>query len=115
VKKLTRYFFEGLLFLTPVGVTLYVLYFVFSKIDHIFRFRIPGMGFLVTIGIVTAIGFLVSTFLARGLVVMIDRLFTRMPLVKMITPPSRISSTPSWGEKKRFSQPCSLPLRRTAL
>jgi uncharacterized membrane protein len=110
VKKLTRYFLEGLLFLVPVGVTLYVLYFVFSKVDHIFRFRIPGMGFLMTIAIVTAMGFFVSTFLARRLVVVIDRLFTRMPLVKIIYSSIKDLINAFVGEKKRFSQPVLVAL-----
>ena len=110
MKKLTRYFLEGLLFLIPVGVTLYVLYFFFSRVDHIFRFRIPGMGFLVTIGIVTVIGFLVSTFLARGLVAVIDRLFTRMPLVKIIYSSIKDLINAFVGEKKRFSQPVLVAL-----
>jgi uncharacterized membrane protein len=110
VKKLTRYFLEGLLFLVPVGVTLYVLYFVFSKVDHILRFRNPGMGFLMTIAIVTAMGFFVSTFLARRLVVVIDRLFTRMPLVKIIYSSIKDLINAFVGEKKRFSQPVLVAL-----
>lgn len=110
MKKLTKYFLEGLLFLTPIVVTLYVLYFVFSRVDHIFRFRIPGLGFLVTIGLVTAIGFLVSTFLARGAVMVVDRLFGRMPVAKMIYSSIKDLVNAFVGEKRQFNQPVLVSL-----
>jgi uncharacterized membrane protein len=110
MKKLSKYFFEGLLFLTPIVVTLYVLYFVFSRIDHIFRFTIPGVGFLVTVGLVTVIGFFVSTFLAKGLVMIVDNLFSRMPLIKMIYASIKDLVNAFVGEKKRFSEPVLVSL-----
>ena len=110
MKKLSKYFFEGLLFLTPIVVTLYVLYFVFSRVDHIFRFGIPGLGFLVTVGLVTVIGFLVSTFLARRAVMVIDDLFSRMPLIKMIYASIKDLVNAFVGEKKRFSLPVLVTL-----
>lgn len=110
MKKLTKYFFEGLLFLTPIAVTVYVLYFVFSKIDHIFRFSIPGLGFLATIVLITMIGFLVSTFFAKGLAIVIDNLFSRMPLTKMIYTSIKDLINAFVGEKKRFSKPVLVAL-----
>lgn len=110
MKKLTKYFFEGLLFLMPIVATLYVLYFVFSRIDHIFGFRIPGVGFLLTIGIVTLMGFFVSTFFTKGVVMVVDRLFSRMPLTKMIYTSIQDLVQAFVGEKKRFSKPVLVTL-----
>lgn len=105
MKKLTAYFFRGLLFLTPIVVTIYVLYFIFSEIDKIFGFNIPGLGFMFTLVLVTFIGFLVSTFLARGVANVIDNLFTRMPVVKMIYSSIKDLVNAFVGEKKRFDRP----------
>ena len=66
MKTLTKYFFKGLLFLIPIVVTLYVLYLIVSTVDKIFGLKVPGLGFLITIALVTTIGFFVSTFFARG-------------------------------------------------
>lgn len=49
MKRLTGWFVNGLLFMVPVVLTLYIFYVVFYKIDHILKFSIPGVGFLVTI------------------------------------------------------------------
>ncbi len=110
MKKITKYFLEGLLFLAPIVLTLYVLYFVFSRVDHIFRFRAPGLGVLVTLAIVTGIGFLVSTFLARGVAMVIDNIFSRMPLIKMIYTSIKDLVNAFVGEKKRFSWPVLVTL-----
>jgi uncharacterized membrane protein len=110
MKNLTKYFFKGLLFLTPIVVTLYVLYVVFSKVDQIFRFDIPGVGFLVTIGLVTVIGFIVSNFLARRVVMFIDNLFSRMPLAKMIYSSIKDLVNAFVGEKKQFNRPVLVAL-----
>ncbi|MEW6054185.1 MAG: DUF502 domain-containing protein [Nitrospirota bacterium] len=105
MKTLTQYFFKGLLFLAPIVVTLYVLFVIISAVDQIFRVRIPGMGILITVALVTAIGFLVSTFLARGAAKLIDRLFSRMPIVKMIYSAIKDLVNAFVGEKKRFDRP----------
>jgi len=110
VKKLTTYFFRGLLFLTPIVVTIYVIYFVFSEIDKIFWFNIPGLGFLLTLALITFIGFLVSTFLARGAANLIDNLFRRMPVIKMIYSSIKDLVNAFVGEKKRFDRPVLVTL-----
>lgn len=105
MKKITAYFFRGLLFLIPIVVTIYILYFVFSKVDQIFRFNIPGLGFLLTLVLVTTIGFLVSTFIARGAANVIDNLFRRMPIIKMIYSSIKDLVNAFVGDQKRFDKP----------
>ena len=110
MKKFTTYFFRGLLFLTPIVVTIYVLYFIFSEVDKIFGFDIPGLGFLFAVVLVTTIGFLVSTFLARGVAGFIDNLFIRMPFVKMIYTSIKDLINAFVGEQKRFDRPVLVTL-----
>ncbi len=105
MNTLTKYFFKGLLFLIPIVVTLYVLYLIVSTVDQIFGFEVPGLGFLITIVLVTTIGFFVSTFLARGAARFIDNLFSRMPIVKMIYSAIKDLVNAFVGEKKRFNKP----------
>lgn len=105
MNTLTKYFFKGLLFLIPIAVTLYVLYLIVSTVDRIFGFTVPGLGFLITIALVTIIGFLVSTFLAKGAARIIDNLFSRMPIVKMIYSAIKDLVNAFVGEKKRFNKP----------
>jgi len=105
MNRLSKYFFNGLLFLAPIVMTLYILYFIVSAIDRIFRVEFPGLGILITIPLVTIIGFFVSTVLARGAAKLIDKLFSRMPFVKMIYSAIKDLVSAFVGEKKRFDKP----------
>ena len=110
MKRLTRYFFEGLLFLVPVVATIYVIYIVFVKIDSIFEFKLPGLGFLVTILTIIVVGFVASNFLTRRIVRLVDTIFTRLPLIKMIYTSMRDLINAFVGDKKGFSKPVLVTL-----
>ena len=105
MKKLTKYFFEGLLFLVPIVVTIYVLYIVFMKIDRLFGFKIPGVGFIVTIITVTVIGFMTSNFLTKRLIRSAEETLRGLPLVKMIYTSIKDLIGAFVGEQKSFNKP----------
>ncbi|MCJ7695675.1 MAG: DUF502 domain-containing protein [Anaerolineaceae bacterium] len=105
MKKIATYFVSGLLFLTPIVVTLYILYLIVSSVDQIFSFSIPGLGFLLTIVLITTIGFLVSTFLAKGAANVIDGLFRRLPIIKMVYTAIKDVMSALVGTEKRFDRP----------
>lgn len=110
MRRITTYFISGLLFLIPIVVTIYILYTAFSRVDQIFRFNIPGLGFLLTLVLVTTVGFLVSTFLARGVANVIDNLFRRMPVIKMIYSSIQDLVNAFVGDQKRFNKPVMVTL-----
>ncbi len=110
MKRLTKYFFEGLLVLVPLVVTIYVIYVVFVKIDSIFAFRIPGMGFIITILTITIVGFISSNFITKKLVSLVDRIFARLPLAKMIYTSIKDLIGAFVGDKKSFDKPVLVTL-----
>jgi uncharacterized membrane protein len=110
MKRLTNYFFKGLAFLLPVVLTLYVIYAVFTGVDRLFQFRIPGMGVLVTLVVITVIGFIASNFLTRWTVNWVDGLMRRVPLVKMIYSSVKDLIHAFVGEKKGFNRPVAVAL-----
>ncbi|MBM4135511.1 MAG: hypothetical protein FJ241_01610, partial [Nitrospira sp.] len=65
MKRLAGYFFQGLIFLVPIAITVYVFYIIFTKIDSLLGIPIPGTGFFVTIILVTFIGFLASNIFTK--------------------------------------------------
>lgn len=110
MRKITRWFFEGLLFVIPLVVTIYVIWLVFVKIDGLFRFSIPGMGVLVTLATITIVGFIASNFFTRWIVVVVDNFFGRLPLVKMIYSAIKDLIAAFVGDKKSFSRPVLVDL-----
>lgn len=105
MRRVTTYFARGLLFLVPIVATVYVLYVVFIRVDQIFRFRVPGIGFLLTLAVVTGIGFLVSTVIARRATHLIDNLFGRMPIGQMIYTSMKDLMNAFVGEERQFDKP----------
>ena len=112
MKRLSQYFLRGLLFLVPLVVTLYVIYWVFVKIDRILSLPVPGMGFVVTIVFITLVGFGASNFLTRNIVNLVDKIFARLPLVKMIYTAIKDLVGAFVGDKKSFSRPVQVVIDR---
>lgn len=110
MKKLSQYFLQGLLFLVPVVATLYVVYAIFAKIDGFFPFAIPGLGFLLTIALILFVGFVSSTLLASSIMLRVDRIFARMPLVTMIYTAIKDLIDAFVGDKKSFNKPVQVAL-----
>lgn len=110
MKKISQYFLQGLLVLVPVAATVYMIYFIFSKIDGIFRFDVPGVGFLFTIGLILAAGFVTSTLLADRVILMVDRFFVRLPLVAMIYTSIKDLVNAFVGDKKSFDKPVQVAI-----
>lgn len=110
MKKISQYFLQGLLFLVPVVSTVYVVYILFSKIDGIFPFDMPGLGFLLTIGLILAVGFVSSNLLANSIMLRVDRIFARMPLVTMIYTAIKDLVDAFVGDKKSFNKPVQVAL-----
>lgn len=110
MNKISQYFLQGLLFLVPVVSTVYVIYVIFSKIDGIFPFDMPGLGFLLTIGLILAVGFVASNLLANRIMLLVDRMFARLPLVTMIYTSIKDLVDAFVGDKKSFNKPVSVAL-----
>ena len=112
MKRISQYFLQGLLFLVPLIVTLYVIYKVFIKVDRLLDFPVPGVGFLVTIVFITLVGFAASNFLTRNIVNLVDKLFVRLPLVKMLYTAIKDLVNAFVGDKKSFNRPVQVVIDR---
>ena len=112
MKRLSQYFLQGLLFLVPLVVTISVIYWVFVKIDRILSLPVPGMGFVVTIVFITLVGFGASNFLTRNIVNLVDKIFARLPLVKMIYTAIKDLVNAFVGDKKSFNRPVQVVIDR---
>jgi len=101
--RLRTYFLAGLLVLVPSAVTLYAFFRLLNWVDNLLgrylRFaaldyhRIPGLGLLATILLLTIVGWVASWIGARPLVRMWDMLLTRIPGIGIV-----YGSTKSLGE-----------------
>ena len=105
MKTITRYFFEGLIVVLPTAATIYFVYLIFIKIDGLFNFKIPGIGFLITLGLILVIGFIASNIFTKGITTLLERIFSRLPLIKLIYNSIKDLIEAFVGDKKKFNKP----------
>jgi len=109
MKKLIHYFVQGLLVFVPIALTVYLLVWAFTNLDAflraLFRIEIPGLGLLVTVVLIIVIGFLTSNFLGRKFFELIEKLFKKLPLVKLLFSALKDVIEAFAGEKKSFDKP----------
>jgi uncharacterized membrane protein len=105
MKKLTKYFFQGLIVILPAAATVYLIYWVIITFDNIFSFRIPGIGFLLILLIILAVGFIASNILTKRITIFIYNLFSRLPLISIIYNSVKDLIEAFVGEKKKFNKP----------
>lgn len=110
MKQLANYFFQGLLFLAPIAVTVYAFVAAFRVIDGWIPFESPGLGALVLITGITVTGFVVSSFFAGRVARLTDRLFQQLPLAKLIYGAVKDLLSAFVGEKRRFEVPVVVEL-----
>jgi uncharacterized membrane protein len=110
MKRLFRYFVQGLILTVPAVVTGYVCYQIFVRIDSFLRLSIPGAGFVVTISAITLIGFLGPNFLSAPLVAGFEKLIERLPFVRLLYHSTKDLLNAFVGEKRRFDKPVIVAL-----
>ena len=110
MNDLARNFFEGLFILVPVVVTISVAFFVFEKIDGWLSIPIPGVGFLVTVGLIALTGRFASNVFVQKVFDFVERMLTKTPFVKLLYTSIKDLIAAFMGEKKRFDQPVIVTL-----
>lgn len=106
-KKIVRVFVQGLIILAPIGLTAYVLYWLFDKIDSILRpyVNIPGLGFVIIILFVLLVGWISSYFIMGSFLSFFDQWMDRTPGIKFIYSSTKDFFEAFTGDKKRFDKP----------
>jgi uncharacterized membrane protein len=110
VTRLLNYFFRGLVVVAPVALTIWICVQVFRAIDDLLGFAVAGTGFVLMIVLVTLVGFLASTIVARTLGGAFDRLLARLPFVSLLYSSTKDMLNAFVGEKRRFDKPVLVSL-----
>lgn len=103
---LLRSFLQGLLLLSPIALTGYLLFTVFINVDSLVPIRPRGLGFVIIIVTVTTIGFLGTRFfIGKWIFDSFANLLEHTPGVKYIYSAIRDVIKSFVGDKKRFNKP----------
>ena len=110
MRRLVNYFLRGLVFVAPIFVTVWICWTIFVTIDGLLRLPVPGAGFVLTIALITLVGFLVSSYLTRSLVGMLEALMQRLPFVRLLYSSTKDLLNAFVGEQRRFDKPVLVTL-----
>jgi len=122
-KGLIKYFMQGLLYLVPITVTLWVIIFAFNYLDSLVKpyeteylgFEIPGLGLLILAVLIVFIGYLGSTIIFNPLISLIEGIINRAPLIKDIYSAIKDLLSAFVGSKKKFNSPVLVTMNETGL
>lgn len=114
LKPLVTCFGRGLLFLFPIVATILVIVWVFEAVggivgkplENVFnKYVATALGLLITCSFIMLVGVLSSLFITQPIMQLIERLFARLPLVKLLYSSIRDVVGAFVGDKKKFDQP----------
>ena len=123
LSSVAQLFFQGVVVLAPIGVTIWVIVSLFNWVDNFlpnllnFIFplqfaevngqipKVTGLGFVVAITLVLLVGWLSSLFFVERLVSIFDKLLEKTPGVKIIYSSVKNFLEAFAGNKKKFDQP----------
>lgn len=116
---LVKNFLRGLVIIVPVAATLWVLYRAFDIVDNllgpsILGYRAPGLGLGVILAVTILVGALASNYVGHTLVRLMDSLFARAPLVRIIYGAFKDLLEAFVGDKKRFNHPVAVAVGESA-
>ncbi|MFN5334612.1 MAG: DUF502 domain-containing protein [Bacteroidota bacterium] len=116
-RRLFQFFLQGMLVLAPIAITLYAAYWLVTSIDDLIPIltvtneegkvivRNFGLGFLMVVVTITAIGYLSNFFIQTRLFNFFDRMLERAPGIKFIYTTVKDFFEAFAGEKKKFNKP----------
>lgn len=116
VRSVFSYFISGLLFVAPIGFTIYILYGAFDFVDNLARIRfgtghpndsffIPGLGFIIVTGVTVLIGFVFTRILPQTIQNWLESGIKNLPLVRIFYFAFKDLISAFVGDKKKFKQP----------
>ncbi len=111
-RQLIRYFLQGLLFVTPLAVTTYVLFASFKWLDQLIEVDVPGLGILIIVTGILLLGFLASSILARPIFDFMEGLLRQLPLVNVIYSSLKDFVDAFVGNNRKFKSPVLVRLNK---
>ncbi len=112
IKKLFEFFLQGLLYLSPIGITIYLFFKVASFIDksiqpaieQIFKIQIPGLGLILIFLIITLTGIVGQSFFASQIQLFVNKLMKKAPVLETIYSLIQDFVSAFLGKERKFTK-----------
>ncbi len=123
VKKILRFFMQGLLIIAPIAITVWAIVAAFNFVDDLLPNlinkifpawikedangnvkKIPGLGFVVVISFVIFVGWISSNFLMGSFINFFDQWMARTPVIKFLYTSTKDFFEAFAGDKRKFNK-----------
>lgn len=88
----------------PLALTIYIIVVSIQWLDGLIPVRVPGLGLLIILAVITIFGYLGSTLLAKPLFDFLEDLLKKVPFVNLIYTSIKDLIEAFVGDKKKFNQ-----------
>lgn len=113
LRYIFKFFFRGLIFLVPLGLTAWVVYYAYNLVRTYSFTDNPWLSVLMLLVGIILVGWLTSTLILRPLVKLAESFLLSTPLLKIIYTSIKDLLEAFVGEKKRFTKPALITLSRS--
>jgi uncharacterized membrane protein len=103
-RRFAVWFGRGLLITAPTAVTIYLCWVIIRWVDGLIGTTIPGVGLVVAILAITAIGALATNVVTRAALGFVDDLLERVPFVRLLYTSTKDLINAFVGDKRRFTR-----------
>jgi len=113
MKKITRYFLQGLLYIAPFGITVYIIYAIFKFVDNILKnvlykllnVDIPGLGLVIIVILIILVGIIGHTIIAKPFKALFNQFIDKTPFLKVIYSALNDLFSAFVGKERKFNRP----------
>lgn len=113
MKKLARFFLQGILYLAPITVTAYIILLIFNFVDGLLEdflfvfldLSIPGLGIIILIIVLTLVGYLGQTIIATPIKRFTKRIIESVPILNVVYSAFSDLFSAFVGKEKKFNKP----------
>ena len=109
---LITYFLRGLLLVIPFCITIYIISICLIWLDSLIKLKIPGLGMIIILVIITFLGYIGSTLLIKSLFDLIEKIITKLPIIRIIYSSLKEIISAFVGDRKKFSKPVLITLSK---
>lgn len=120
MKKISSYFFQGVLLVAPLVIVIYILYSLFVTVDgwllynleSWIGFYIPGLGIVILFFALTLLGYLGQTAFVRPFKNITGKFIRRIPLLNLLYSSLNDLFSAFVGKEKKFNVPVKVHFNR---
>lgn len=113
MKRIVRYFIQGILTAAPLFITFYIMALLFNKVGSVLHelgitihpYIDPLIGFFGVIIMIILIGMLASSLVFQSIMLVVDRTLVRTSFIKTIYSSVKDLLSAFLGSKKKFDKP----------